>query len=585
GAGKTTRVPPALLDRLPGKILVLEPRRIAARASAERVAAELGEALGERVGYRVRFESKPGRRLDYVTEGVFLRMLQSDALAEVSAVVFDEFHERHLDGDLSLALVESLSRTRKDLHLLVMSATLDAEPIAKHLDAPRVRSEGQSYPVDIQYSQGRDERRLEARVASGIRALWHHPGDVLVFLPGVGEIERCREALKGVDAELLTLHGQLSAKDQRRVFAPSDRRRVVLATNVAETSITVDGITAVIDTGLARIPRWDASSGLARLSLTPISRASAIQRAGRAGRTAPGVCLRLYPRSDFDARDAHTPAEILRADATPLLLAVYRSGYRIDELNWLTPPPSASVDAARSTLERLGAIEEERLTSRGEQLARLPLHPRLGALLLDAAEHGARNDGALAAALVSERDFVPRGPAEAVGESDLEWRIELLRRRQPPARVHRPTLYRVREVARQLERLATDGERASADPLRRAVFRAFSDRLAKRMGESEGRIQVLLSAGGRAELAENSVVRDSEWMVALGTEMRGPRGREKTTVTLASAVEREWIEEELAGEIRAVEDLKLESGRVMQTEGFKLGELWLDRDHRPAPPG
>ncbi len=582
GAGKTTRVPPALMRAVKGKVLVLEPRRLAARASAERVAEELEEDVGQSVGYRVRLESVPGTRIEYVTEGLFLRMLSS-GLEGVGCVVLDEFHERHVDGDLALAFL----RARGDLPFVVMSATLDAEAIAGAIEAPRLRAEGRSYPVDVEHASDRDERRLEQRVASAVRRVLGQNGDVLVFLPGVGEIERAASALGEGSFEVLKLHGSLSPREQARVFSRAEKQRVILATNVAETSVTVEGVTVVVDSGLARILEWDPSSGISRLSVAKVSKASAIQRAGRAGRTAPGRCIRLYSRPDFDARPEHTAPEILRADAAEVLLATLQHGHRPEDLPWLDSPPSAALDRARLLLLRLGALEHERLTEAGKRFATLPLHPRLAAVATYAAQFGSRREGALAASIAAERDFVPRGPATAVGVSDLRHRIELLG--QPTGDLarrgfHVATMQRIRQGTKQLDVMLRDIAPSERGELERAVFRAFSDRLAQRMGERDGQIEVLLREGGRALLAENSVVRDSEWLAALSTEMRGPRGRERVTIGLASAVEPAWIEEDLADELRAVEELALEGGRVMRTEGFKIGELWLDSDRRPALP-
>ncbi|MEO1172191.1 MAG: ATP-dependent helicase C-terminal domain-containing protein, partial [Myxococcota bacterium] len=496
--------------------------------------------------------------------------LQDPSLTGIGCVVFDEFHERHVDSDLALALCER----KAELHLVVMSATLDAEPVARHLQAPRLRAEGRSFPVTVEYAN--EDRPLPQRVARALRA---SEGDALVFLPGVGEIERCADALKDWDVELLKLHGQLRPEEQFRVFVPSPRRRVILSTNVAETSVTVDGVTLVVDSGLARIPDWDPATGLQRLSLSPVSRASAEQRAGRAGRTAPGTCIRLYSKTDFTHRREHTPPEIHRADSAGLLLTVLSLGESIESLRWLDPPSPASVATGTALLRRLGALDDQGLTAFGHKLRKLPVHPRLGALMLHAAAAGHRRAGALGAAILSDRDFVPRGEAVTVADSDLQWRIGLLDGR-PDRRHHRPTAERIKATARQLER-AVDGTAGDAIAFDRAVFRAFSDRLAKRVSESE----VLFAAGGRGLVDPGSVVRDTEWLVALNSETRGHRGRERTYVLLASAVEREWIEADLADEIATVEETEIVDGRVFAIEGFRIGSVWLDQERNPARPG
>ncbi|MEL6545394.1 MAG: helicase-related protein, partial [Myxococcota bacterium] len=581
GAGKTTRVPPALAESLTGKILVLEPRRLAAKSAAQRVASERGETPGQTIGYRVRLDSLPGSDIEFVTEGVFLRMLNS-GLRDVGCVVFDEFHERHLDSDLALALV----RGRKDLPLLVMSATLDAEGIASELNAPKLRAEGRSFPVEIEHSSKPDDRRLEQRVASAVRSVGSEGGDILVFLPGVGEIERCATVLGNGPFHVMKLHGQLALKEQNAVFSPRDQQRVILSTNVAETSVTVDGVKVVIDSGTARIPSWDPASGLQRLSLAKVSKASAIQRAGRAGRTAPGRCIRLYSRSDYDAREEHGAPEILRADAAELVLTLLRHGKTPKSLSWIDAPSPAALERAEDLLRRLGATEHGKLSGRGQAMAELPLHPRLAALALNAAAMGHARTGALAAAIASERDFVPRGPARSIGTSDLSERIDLLAGSGTELEMrgyHRATMSRVKESARQIEKILPK-ERSGDGDFDRAVFRAFSDRLAQRVGEKDGQIEIRLAEGGRALLAPNSVVRDSQWLVALATEKRGPKGREQTTVALASAVEPEWIEAELADELEAVDELELAKGRIYRIEGFKFRALWIDSDRRPAAP-
>ena len=438
GAGKTTRVPPALLRAGlagQGEVIVLEPRRLAARMAARRVAEEMGERPGETVGWQVRFEdvSGPRTRLRYVTEALITRRLLADpSLAGVGAVVLDEFHERHLDGDLALALLRRLqSSSRPDLRIVVMSATLDAEPVARFLSAPRIRSEGRAFPVEIEYlspqEAGRD-LRLEERIALAARRIVREEpdGHVLAFLPGAAEIRRAREALASLSAsgvEVLPLHGDLAPEEQDRAVRPSRARRVILSTNVAETSVTIDGVVAVVDSGLARVASHSPWSGLPSLETRRVSRASAAQRAGRAGRTRPGRCLRLYTRHDHDARPEMEAPEIRREDLAELALALAVVG--ISDASWLEPPPAAAWGAAQSLLRRLGALDPVgAVTELGRRLVDLPLHPRLARLALEAHELGASEEGALAAALLGERairerwDLDRRGPAPT-GTSDL----------------------------------------------------------------------------------------------------------------------------------------------------------------------
>ena len=396
GAGKTTRVPPAILAAGlsgRGEVVVLEPRRLAARLSARRVAEELGERVGETVGYQVRFEevAGPRTRLRYVTEGLLTRRLLADpALAGVGAVVLDEFHERHLQGDLALALLRRLQRTaRPDLKLVAMSATLDAGPVARFLGAASLRSEGRRFDVAVEHlspeEAARPDVRLEEAVARAVRRLHREgmDGDVLVFLPGAAEIRRSREALaewaaaSGVD--LLPLHGDLPPDEQDRAVQPGPRRKVILSTNVAETSVTIEGVVAVVDSGLARVASHSPWSGLPTLEVRKVSRASAAQRAGRAGRTRPGRALRLYTRHDHDARPGFDVPEVLREDLSETLLAISALG-AADGLAWLEPPPAAALDAARALLLRLGAVDARAdITETGRRMLRLPVHPRLRA--------------------------------------------------------------------------------------------------------------------------------------------------------------------------------------------------------------
>ncbi|HYG68817.1 MAG TPA: helicase-related protein, partial [Anaeromyxobacteraceae bacterium] len=371
GAGKTTRVPRALHDAglsRAGEIVVLEPRRLAARLAARRVAEELGERLGETVGYQVRFEevAGPRTRIRFVTEGLLTRRFLSDpALSGVAAVVLDEFHERHLAGDLALALLRRLQATaRPDLKVVAMSATLDAAPVAAFLGAPAVRSEGRRFDVGIEFlspeEAARDER-LEALVARAVRRVVREEpdGHVLVFLPGAAEIRRAREALAAFASdggiELLPLHGDLPPDEQDRAVRPSARRKVILSTNVAETSVTIEGVVAVVDSGLARVASHSPWSGLPTLEVRKVSRASAAQRAGRAGRTRPGRAIRLYTRHDHDARPAFDLPEIQREDLSETLLAVAALDAR--ELEWFEAPPPAALEAARTLLVRLGATD------------------------------------------------------------------------------------------------------------------------------------------------------------------------------------------------------------------------------------
>ncbi len=420
GAGKTTRVPLVLLDTLWAagkKILLLEPRRLAARAAAERMAGTLKESVGETVGLRVRFNSKVSRktRLEVVTEGVFTRLILDDpSLEGVAAVLFDEFHERSLDADLGLALARDVQQNlRDDLKLLVMSATLDGARVARLLgDAPVVESEGRAFPVETRYRSRDPVLMIERQVADAVaRSLRGDPGSVLVFLPGQAEIRRTetllREQVSDPTVDIVTLFGALDAQTQDRAVAPSPagRRKVVLATSIAETSLTIDGVRIVVDSGLARVPRYEPDIGLTRLETVRVSRAAADQRRGRAGRTEPGVCYRLWDEPQTASLDAYAKPEILAADLSGMLLDLAQWGAADPaKLAFLDPPPSGALTEARALLTEIGAIDaERRITEQGRKLRRLPLPPRLARMVVEAAAQGAGPLAADIAAILSER--------------------------------------------------------------------------------------------------------------------------------------------------------------------------------------
>jgi ATP-dependent helicase HrpB len=452
GAGKTTRVPPALLDAgfgQRGEIVVLQPRRLPARLAAERVATERGERTGETVGYTVRFaeEAGPHTRIRFVTEGILLRRLLGDPrLSGVEVVILDEFHERHLSSDLALALLRRLQLTqRPDLCLLAMSATLEADPVCQFLgDCPLVRSEGRQFEIFLEYLPQPDVRPLHDQVASAVRRLCQEglDGDVLVFLPGAAEIRRATEKLAPLsearDLLLLPLHGDLSPAEQRRAVEPASRRKVILSTNVAETSVTIDGVVAVVDSGLARIASHSPWSGLPVLAVSKISQASAVQRAGRAGRTRPGRALRLFTQHDFDSRRPHEIPEIARLDLGEALLTLAALGVHDREaFDWFEPPAAAALQSAHDLLRRLGALDSEGwLTDTGQQILRFPVHPRLGRLIVEGERRGVGEDAAALAALVAEGDisdtartrFAGQGqPACAPEGGDLLERLDRFR--------------------------------------------------------------------------------------------------------------------------------------------------------------
>lgn len=572
GAGKTTRVPPALLAAGIGggkRIVMLEPRRIAARAAARRMAEENGWTLGGEVGYQVRFERKagPGTRILVVTEGILVQMLQADPfLEEAGVVIFDEIHERNLQTDLSLAMARRVQReVRPDLRLVAMSATVDPGPIAAFLAAslgdhcPTVASQGRLHPVEILHIDKPDDRPLPAQIAAGVRrVLVATPGDVLVFLPGVGEIQRSAEALAGLAAErdlaVLPLYGDLPAEKQDAVLRPLDRRKVVLATNVAETSITIDGVTAVVDSGLVRRLRFDPATGLDRLELGKISRASADQRAGRAGRQAPGLCLRLWPAWEHPTLPERETPEIARVDlAGPALQLLSWGETDLAAFGWFEAPDPAALESALALLRRLGAVDVHGVTPLGTTLARLPVHPRLGRLLVEGHRLGRVREAALLAALLSERDPFTRSPRgtgpRRASRSDLLDRLDALETFESrsweneglnagAARFVLKARDQLFEIVRR--ELGPAPSAAQGDtPLLRALLTAYPDRLARRR---EPRSPRGVMVGGRGvRLAEESAVLEDDLFLCIDLDAGRSGPMAEALVRKASAVEPEWL--------------------------------------------
>jgi len=602
GSGKTTRIPPALRDAFAaaGEIVVLEPRRIAARAAAGYVARQGGGRLGDDVGYQVRFErvGGPKTRLWFVTEGMLTRRLAHDPFLEnIAVLVLDEFHERHIHADVALAVACELQRTvRPDLKLVVMSATIDAEPIAAHLGGcPILTAEGRRYPVDVHYLTPAAHEPLPGRVVAALDlALRSRPGDILVFLPGIGEIRRVGDAVAPLarthDCELLFLHGNLSLDEQQRVLCPSSHRRIILATNVAETALTIDGVTTVIDSGLARVSRYDPKHGINSLELTAISRASADQRTGRAGRTAPGTCFRLWSSAEQLGRLEREVPEIARLDLAELVLQL-RSWGLCDPagMAWLDAPSAAALRRAESLLAELGATDSPggSLTDVGECMLRVAATPRLARMLVAAERLGQAAAGCLAAALASERDIRsarrgitvdPRGmvrrhatfPSEvrAYGGSDLVERAELFvtaqRARFERAAcdklgLDRRTLVavdRAREnFARGLrQRGGVEAIDLDADVLRRSLLAGFPDRVVRRreVGSARG----LMVGGMGVVLDADSAAAGAELYVALELDRGDRKQFAEARVRLASAIEASWLAEVFPGNLH--EDTKLE---------------------------
>lgn len=589
GAGKTTRVPLWLLDEPwlgAGKIIVLEPRRLAARGAAERMAKTLGERLGERVGLRARLASNvgPRTRIEVVTEGVFTRMILDDpTLDGVAAVLFDEFHERSLDADLGLALALDAQRgLREDLRLLVMSATLDHARVAGLLgEAPTISSEGRTFPVETRYL-GRDPHgRIEDQVTSAVmRALAEEPGSILAFLPGQGEIrraaERIGERIVGrPDVDLAPLYGALDMREQDLAVSPSPpgRRKIVLATSIAETSLTIEGVRVVIDSGLARVPRFEPGAGLTRLETVRVSRAAADQRRGRAGRLEPGVCYRLWAEPETQSLPAYTEPEIRNADLTGLLLDCALWGENDPaRLSWLDPPAAAAIDAARAELIGLGVLDGGgQLTALGRSAAKLPLPPRLATMLLRSAESGEAELAADIAAVMVER---------GLGGNDTDVAARLSAFRSDRGRRAQD----MRRLARNWSRTAAQEAGAAADrtPLTPAAILAFAfpDRLAKSRDKSGS---YLLANGRGAKLGDGDSLSRSDFLVV--AEMTGTAAAARILL-VASLAEAEFLQ--IAGDrIETADDLSFDtgSGQVRARRVTRLGAITLNAEPRKVERG
>ena len=595
GAGKTTRVPLALLNEpwLAGqKILMLEPRRLAARAAAERLASELGEKVGETVGYRIRLDSKvgPNTRIEVVTEGILTRRLQHDpSLEGVGLLIFDEFHERSLDADLALALSlngRELFRDEQPLKILLMSATLEGERLASILDdAPILRSEGRMYPVAMRWGRPFVPGEfIEPRVVQTVLdAINDESGSLLVFLPGQAEIRRVNQQLADAlgsrsDILLCPLHGELDLTAQRAAIEPAPKglRKVVLATNIAETSLTIDGVRVVIDAGLARVPRFDPGSGMTRLDTQRISRASATQRAGRAGRLEPGVCYRLWSEDQHAQLAAYGSAEILQADLAGLALQLARWGVTPEQLIWLDMPPSASYAQARQLLDRLGALHGAKLTPHGEAMAELPAHPRIAHLLLRGQDLGLADMACDIAALLGERDIL-RG----VG-ADLHSRLALLSGESRAARGGQGGVQRAKQLARQYRGyLRGKARQPVADPdhprwLGALLALAYPDRVAqqRKPGGAEYRL-----ANGRAALfSEVDGLMKQPWLVI--ADLGSRQGQREERIYLAAEFDPALLEGVLSEQVSVVDQLDWDEreGVLRAERQRKVGELVLSRE-------
>ncbi|SMO38418.1 ATP-dependent helicase HrpB [Paracoccus laeviglucosivorans] len=572
GAGKTTRVPLALLPVAQGRIVMLEPRRLAARAAAERMAETLGEPLGQTVGYRIRGEAVAGKRIEVVTEGILTRMLQSDpSLDGVGCVIFDEFHERSLNADLGLALAyEARVALRPDLMLVVMSATLDAAPVAALLDdAPIVTSEGRAFPVETRWLDRPllagarlipEAARLVTEAFAATRDLG---GTVLTFLPGEGEIRRVAAALN-LDADVVPLFGAMDFKAQRAAMQPAQgRRRIVLATAIAETSLTIPDVKVVVDAGRARRARFDPGSGMSRLVTERVSRAEAEQRRGRAGRVAPGICYRMWARAEEGALPAFAPPEIAVADLAGLALELANWGSDGADLAFLTRPPEAGLAEARALLRDLGALDADgRITAHGRALALLPLHPRLAHMLVTAGR-----DAADLAALMDERDPLTGAP------TDLTLRLTAIRdarayQDRHPWPLNAGGLHRIRDEAKRLRRMVPESTRMSPGAM---AALAYPDRIGLRRKGDQPRY--VLSGGKGAVLPDGDALANARFIVA--TDLDGDT--REARIRMAAPVDEDELRQIFAESIATVETVEWSrrDNRILARRQERLGALVL----------
>ncbi len=575
GAGKTTLVPLALLDapwRGDGKILMLEPRRVAARAAARRMASLLGETVGQRVGFRTRLDSatSPATRIEVITEGLLVRRLQSDpGLEGVAAVLFDEVHERALDADLALAFCLDLQRNfRPELRLLAMSATLDGARLSTLLDAPVIESAGRMFPVEIRHAARdlSDARDLPAAMAAAIReVLARDTGDVLAFLPGMGEIRRAEALLANVPALVLPLHGDLPTEAQDRALNEADRRRVVLATSIAETSLTVPGVRIVVDGGFRRTPRLDASSGLSRLVTARISRAAAEQRAGRAGREAPGVAVRLWSEALHRGLAPFDKPEILDSELSGLRLDCASWGALPADLSFPDAPPAGALAAAETLLRDLGALDDaNRITDAGRAMAQIGAHPRLAALMLEAEHDASKALAADIAALLEERD-----PLRDSGSADIALRLDAIAGRGGDPGV----VARIRRTAQQFRhRLQAGNARAAGNTPQlaaRLIAAAFPDRIAQ---NRDGRGAFRLSGGGGAHLNETDPLAREKFLAVAALDLRkSPR------IAMAAPIALDDLTDVLRHRITETVDTSVDpvTGSALRRRRLRLGTLVL----------
>ncbi|MGK5089682.1 ATP-dependent helicase HrpB [Bdellovibrionota bacterium FG-2] len=606
GAGKTTRVPAALLEarfrRPHGEILVLEPRRLAAKMAARRVAEECGESVGETIGYQFRFANvtSPKTCVRFLTEGMLMRRLLSDPLLRnVDAVILDEFHERHLHSDVALAFLRRLQLSaRPELRLCVMSATLDAASVARYLgNCPVLNVQGREFPVSVEYLPKPSTRPLELLIKDAVGSAVG-AGDVLVFLSGMADIRRAQDVLRASYPELIVvaLHGELRREEQDLALRQANRQKVILSTNVAETSLTIEGIATVVDSGLAKIASYSWWSGLPALRTRSISRASAIQRAGRAGRTAPGRCLRLYTKGDFEGRAMFDIPEIARADLSQTLLELKSLGVQnLAEFAWFERPPENALQSAQGLLYRLGAVvgagvaESGEITPLGKRIVHMPIHPRLARLVCEADKRGCLREGATLAALLSE-DRISDRNADRYESVDV---LEQLRRYRPQRlgdRFWDDAVARVRDRLMEGRGAAPSTSTKIDNDLAFAVLCGFPDRVARKRtlgnhvtrgstGRGDPKVELVFSSGGSALLDDSALAASAEYFVATDVEERKAQGqvRAKTVVRSVVSIEPEWLFDLEPEGISESEDLEWDPARerMQALSRINYGQLVL----------
>jgi len=536
GAGKSTIVPLAILNEpwLAGKkIIMLQPRRLAARSVAARMANLWKEKIGETIGYRIRFENVIGKstRIEVVTEGILTRMLQNDnSLEGVGLVIFDEFHERSLHADLALALcLQSQQLLRDDLRILIMSATLDGEKISLAMKiAPIVSSVGKQYPVEVKYEAVPKDESIAISASRAIKkAIKEQTGDILVFLPGAGEIRRTQETLEmdNVNVSILPLYGDMPFQKQQEALIPNSQglRKVVLATSIAETSLTIEGITTVIDCGYSRVPKFDPRSGLTKLETVKVTRDAADQRAGRAGRLGPGVCYRLWAQATHQHLQSARQPEILEADLAPMMLELFSWGAEVAELNWITPPPTGAINQATELLDDLGAIHKNKITLRGKEMLKLPTHPRIAHMLLSPNSEREKLLAIDIASLIEERDPLPKESG-----ADLSLRIELLRKWRSGERVNadRNLFERIEKNAsawRKIFNLKTDNSIFSDTDVGKLLIEAYPERIAKQTEKFSARYK--LANGRMGKLQDHDGLLQKSWLAIATMDMGTNEGK------------------------------------------------------------